>query len=142
MTSPYFTGPNAPERNPAIEPQYFEPWVFPILNILQGPTTTVIFPLPHNYVVGQLIRFVIPSFYSIRQINEQTAYVIAIPAPDRIEVNLNSTQFDTFIPFPPITTTPPQTVAVGDNNFGLISSTGRSLPTTAIPGSFINISPI
>jgi hypothetical protein len=26
-------------------------------------------------------------------------------------------------------------------NTGLISSTGRSLPTTTIPGSFVNISP-
>lgn len=142
MTSPYLTGPNALERNPAIEPQYFQPSVFIIFDIANGPTTTVTFTTSHNYVIGQLIRFVIPSFNGIRQINQQIAYVISIPSPTQVIVDLNSTQFDQFNPSPLITTTPPQVVAVGDNNFGLISSTGRSLPTTAIPGSFINISPI
>ena len=62
-----FSGPIAPENNPVIEPEYFQPSVFPITAITQGTSTTVTtgtaFGVTNNYVIGQLVRFNIPFFY-------------------------------------------------------------------------------
>jgi len=142
MTSPFFTGPNAPYRNVPIEPQYYQPWVFPIANITQAQTAVVTTAANNNYVVGQLVRFLIPAAYGMRQINEQTAYVISLLATNQFVVDLDTLQFDPFIPAPPIAPTPAQVVAVGDENFGVISATGRIVASTNPPGAFINISPI
>lgn len=142
MTSPFITGPNALYRNIPIEPEYFQPSVFVILNILRGQTTTVTTTTDNNYVIGQLVRFLLPAAFGIRQINEQLAYVIATPAVNQFVADLDSLHFDPFIPIPLSATTLPQVVAVGDINTGVISSTGRVVPSSTIPGAFINISPI
>lgn len=142
MTSPYSTGPIAPYRNVPVEPQYFQPSVFPIAAITRGTTTIVTTDSDNNYVVGQLVRFTMPAAFGIRQINEQQAYVIWIVSPTQFIVDLDSTQFDPFIPSPTYYTTLPQVMAVGDNNSGVISRAGRSVPFTTIPGGFQNISPL
>jgi hypothetical protein len=141
MTTTYFGPPNPDYYNPPIEPQNFKPSAFDIAGITLGITTVVTTSAPHNYVIGQLIRTIIPPFYGTYQLNEQTAYVISIPSTTQVTLNLNSTGYNAFIPTPSYGPTPPQIVAVGDINTGLISSTGRILPSTALPGSFQNISP-
>ena len=143
--NPFNSGPLAPERNPPIEPQYFQPSNFPITAIALGATTTVTlgesFGVSNNYVVGQLVRFVIPQFYGTWQLSGQTGYVISIPSADQVVVNINSIGYDAFNASPPYGPTPPQMVAVGDIANGTINATGRIIPTTTIPGAFINISP-
>jgi hypothetical protein len=56
-----------------------------------------------------------------------------------VTLNINSQNINPFV----TSTSPnqPQIVPVGDVNNGIISATGRNIPTTNIPGSFINISP-
>ena len=139
------SGPIAPQRNPPIEPQYFQPSAFPISAISKGVSTTVttlpLFGVNNNYVIGQLVRFVIPSYYGISQLNQQVGYVVGLPALNQVEVNINTTQgYDAFIPSPPYGPTPPQILAVGDvNSGGTNSSRSNNILTT--PGAFINISP-
>ncbi|HEY1646086.1 MAG TPA: hypothetical protein VGF75_07045 [Candidatus Saccharimonadales bacterium] len=136
-------GPIALYNNPPIEPQYFQPWSFAISALQRGVTTTITLVVPAitelHYVIGQLVRLLIPPSFGCRQLNGQTGYVIAIPASNQITIDLNSAAAD------PYTSSSARTqasiVAVGDNNTGIISSTGRVVPTTQIPGSFINISP-
>jgi hypothetical protein len=146
MSQSIFPGPTAAENNPAIEPQNFQPSRFPITAISLGRTTTVTlgtaFGVSNNYVVGQLVRFLIPPAYGTRQLNEQQGYVISLPSSTQVEVDINtSIGYDTFIASPTYGPTKPSMLAIGDINSGIQSSTGRNIPTTTIPGAFINISP-
>lgn len=137
------SGPIAPFSNPPIEPQYFQPWKFDIIAIALGITTTITMTIPVitnlNYVIGQLVRLIIPVQFGCRQLNEQTGYVIAVNPPNQVTLDINSAGGDPFI----LATarTQAQILAIGDNNSGVISSTGRNIPLVTIPGSFINISP-
>lgn len=142
MTNPFFSGPIAPERNPPINPQYYQPGVFFITAITLGATTTVTTSVNHNYVIGQLCRLLIPQSYGSYQLNEVTGNVISIPTANQVVLDINSTNADAFVASPAYGPTKPQIVAVGDVNTGTINATGRSANGTFIPGSFIDISPV
>ena len=140
----FLSGPIAPERNPPIQPQFFQPSAFPITAISFGTTTTVTtgtsFGVSNNYVIGQQTRFVIPIPYGAQQLNGQQAVVIAIPGANQVTVDIDSRGYNAFIPSPTNAPTPPQILAIGDVNFGQLNPNGRQQQTT-IQGSFINISP-
>lgn len=133
-------GPIAPENNPPIHPEYYRPSLFYISAISTGPTTTITTSVNHNYVIGQLVRLLIPERYGSRQLNEQQAYVISIPSANQVTLDLYSVGVTAFVASPMFGPTRPQIVAVGDINTGQINL-GRSGNLTYIPGSFINISP-
>ena len=139
---PLIFGPIAPENNPPINPQYYLPSAFNIASIVNGQTTLLTTTINHNYVVGQLVRTVISQLFGERQLNEQTSYVISIPSPNQVELGIDSSSFDLFVPNPTLSTSQPQIVAVGDVNSGPINSQGRSNNGTFIPGAFIDISPL
>lgn len=145
MTNPILNGPQAPESNPPIEPQFYQPSEFEISAISLGTTTTVTtvqspFGVNNNYVVGQLVRFLIPSTFGTRQLNGQVGYVIALPGTNQVTVAINtSLNYNAFIANPSYGPTKPQLIPVGDINMGQIN-TGRTGNLTYIPGSFINIS--
>lgn len=136
-----FPGPTPPYTNPPIEPQFFRPSRFVITAISTGMTTTVTTAVDHNYVIGQEVRFLIPYFYGITQLNTRTGFVISIPSATQVVVDISSIGFDPFNPSPVYNKQSPQIVAIGDNNNGRISTTGRFVPDTGIPGAFENISP-
>lgn len=144
-TNTVISFPIPPYSNVAIESQNYQPSQFIITAITLGSTTTVTTSIDQNYVIGQLVRLLIPSKFGSRGLNEQTGFVIEIPASDQVTININSNGVDAFIASPTFlpfeSQTPPQIVAIGDINSGIISSTGRNIPSTNIPGSFINISP-
>jgi|SRR5271163_523989 len=145
MSQSPFPGPIAPESNPAIMPQWFQPSSFPITAISYGVSTTVttapVFGVLNNYVVGQLVRLEIPPFYGSGQLSGQLGYVVGIPGVNQFTLNINTSQgYDAFISSPVYGPTPPQAIAVGENSSGQIN-TGRSGNATYIPGSFQNISP-
>lgn len=135
-----FPGPQPAYTNPPIMPQNFKPSRFEITEISLGTTTTVTTSVNNNYVIGQLVRLLIQPQYGCPQLNGQTAYVTSIPSPTEVTLDLNSQYADPFIPSPSFGPTSPQIVAVGDINSGIISTTGRIVPTTTIQGSFQNIS--
>jgi hypothetical protein len=141
VSSSPFPGPIAPENNPPINPQFYQPSVFIITAVSLGSTTTITTSVDHNYVIGQLIRLLIPFTYGCFQLNGQQGYVIQIPSSDEVVVNINSTQANAFIPSPSYGLTPPQIIAIGDINSGQIGSNGNVKINTYIPGSFIDISP-
>jgi len=141
-----FPGPIAPENNPAIMPQYYQPSRFVISAISLGQTTTITTSVDHNYVIGQQVRIIIPPTYGTRELNEQDPYVIAIPSANQVTVNVVSQNYFPFIASPAYGPTPPAILAIGDINTGIISTTGRAQANnnnalTSIPGTFINISP-
>jgi hypothetical protein len=128
--------------NVPIEPQYFTPWRFVISAISLGATTTVTMTIPAittlNYVVGQLVRLIIPPTFGCRQLNGQEAYVIAVTLPNQVTLALNSIGSDAYIASSQ--PTPAQILAIGDVNSGA-TNLGRQNNFTYVPGSFINISP-
>lgn len=134
------SGPIAPWSNAPINAQYYQPSDFFITAISNGPSTTITTSVNHNYIVGQLVRVVIPPAYKEYQLNGQIGYVILIPNPNQMVLNIDSSTYDTFVANPVTTNkTLPQTVAVGDVISGATNSDINSL-STYIPGSFINIS--
>ena len=133
-------GPIPPYNNPPIEPQNYQPRRFVISSVTLGQTTTVTTVLDMDYVIGQLVRLIIPFSYGCTQLNDKTGYVIAIPAPNQVVVTIDSSKnVDSFISS--TATTLPEILAIGDINTGVQNSQGRVNNITYIPGSFINISP-
>lgn len=125
--------------NPPIEPQFYQPNRFVISDITLGSTTIITATEDMNYVVGQEVRLLIPGSFGCYQLNEVSGFVLSLPDDDQVELNINSINMDKFVSS--TATTVAQIIAIGDINSGIQSSTGRIIPTTNIPGSFINISP-
>lgn len=141
MSFPYpYTGPVSLYNNLPINAQYYQPSQFFISAISLGPTTTITTTVNNNYVIGQLCRLIIPQANRCSQLNEQTGYVIAIPNPNQVTLNINSSGYNLFqtSTYP----TQPQILAIGDINSGVINNIGNGSEGTFIPGSFINISPL
>lgn len=131
--------------NVPIQPENYQPRRFVISAITRGLTTVITTTLNMDYVIGQLVRLIIPSTFGIRQLNEAQGYVIEIPSANQVRLDIDSRAMDAFVSSS--ATTKPQILAIGDINSGYVSSTGPSIPTLngdtqiTIPGSFINISP-
>lgn len=137
--------PIPPYANVPIQSQNYQPSRFVISTIVLGSTTVVTTVTDLNYVIGQLVRLIIPPTFGIRQLNEQQGYVIEIVSAIQVRLDIDSRGMDAFVSSS--ATTKPQILAIGDINSGYVSSTGRSIPTIdgntqiTVPGSFINISP-
>lgn len=139
MSSP-IVGPIAPENNPTINPQYYEPSRFDISAITEGKTTIVTTSVDHNYVIGQLVRLIITPTFGAYQLNNQSGYVINVPASNQVEIDIYSQFYDAFNASG-TGKTPSQIMAIGDGNSGDVNASGRTNNGTYILGSFINISP-
>ena len=136
------TGPIAPYSNVPIEPQYYSPWRFVVSAISLGVTTTVTLVIPAitdlNYIIGQLVRLIIPPTFGCRQLNGKVGYVTTVTLPNQVTLALNSLGADPYIASS--ATTPAQILAIGDVNSGA-TNLGRQNNQEYVPGSFINISP-
>ncbi len=95
------SGPVPPESNPPIEPQFYQPSRFDISNISLGFTTLVTTSIDHNYVIGQLVRLLVPVPFGSSQLNEVEGYVISIPSSTQVSLDINSIQnVNAFVPNP------------------------------------------
>jgi hypothetical protein len=139
MSNTVISFPIPAYANVPINPQFYQPRFWFINNITNGKTTTVTTKSSQDFVVGQLVRFIIPAPFGIRQLNEQEGYVIAINSPSQVVVDIDSSHMDLFRTSS--ATTQPQILAIGDIGNGQINNNGRKNYGTFIPGSFINISP-
>lgn len=144
-------GPIAPYNNVPIQPQYYQPSQFEITNLTYGLTTIVTMAdgtndVSPNYVVGQLVRLLLPPKYGASQLNIKIGYVLSLPSASSVEVGINSMITDPFIATPTFlpneNETPPQIIAIGDVNTGALNANGRNSTGTFIPGSFVDISPL
>lgn len=152
------SNPVAFERDPDVAPQYLIPGNFPISSLtISGTTATVTLTdavydtitISPNIVVGQRVRFHIPSGYGTYQLNGVDGVVTANPSTDIFTVSINwpvgkYPAFNTFVASPgvPYSYQTPQLSAIGDINN---SSTGVLTSITnanlAPSGAFQNISP-
>lgn len=140
MSSNVTPGPNALFNNPPIKPQFYSPREKTITALTTGVTTAITTDGDNEYVVGQLVRLLIPSYYGSFQINGLLGYVIDKPASDEVIVDINSSGANAFIANPSFGPNLPKIIPVGDINTGVVNQ-GRNNNQTFIDGSFINISP-
>ena len=127
-------------QNVPIQSYYFLPSQFYILDITLGAQTTVTATIDMNYVIGQLVRLLIPASSGCFQLNGRKGYVISIPSANQVIIDIKSSVgVDAFTVTSSIDQ--PQIIAVGDVGNGYTSTTGKNIPLVTIPGSFINISP-
>lgn len=143
MSTGYFNPPYAVEYNPTIHPGYYKPSRFVISAITLGFPTLITTSSDHNYVVGQLVRFFIPTPYRTIQLSGKAGYIISLPSSTQFYVDIDSSiNFDGFDSSPSVQAlNSPSVQAIGDVNTGVINSSGRTDQQTYINGSFINISP-
>lgn len=126
-------------QNLPIEPQWYKPRRYIITAIQTGPTTIITTHFDNFYVVGQLIRLIIPSLFGCNGLSGQEAYVISLPSPNQVEIDLNSSNVNPFVSS--TFRTKPQILAIGDIRSGAINQHGPKHTHPYIPGSFRNISP-
>ena len=93
-----------------------------------------------NYEHGQQVRLLIPNGFGSRLLNEQTGFVIDIPAPNQVVLDLNSQGADLFVNNAALATKA-QILAIGDRRSGQVNDQGRINQKTYVPGSFRDISP-
>lgn len=139
MSNTVLSYPIPPYSNVPIEPQFYEPSRFVISAITLGQTTLITTTQDHNYVIGQLVRLIIPPSNGCRQLNEQQGYVLSIPNTNQVILNIYSAGGDPFVSA--VNPQQPQILAIGDVNTGVVNNNGRASTGTYVPGSFINISP-
>lgn len=126
-------------QNLPIEAQWYAPSQFFISAVTLGIVTIVTTTENMNFSIGQQIRLLIPPTFGCRQLNGVLGYVLGIPAPNQVTLNIDSSMnVDPFILSN--AKTQAQIIPVGDINQGA-TNYGRSCNKTFIPGSFINISP-
>ena len=89
--------------NPPIEPQFYQPSQFFISALVIGVRTLVTTTEDNNYQVGQLVRFIIAKENGTIQLNGQSGYVVEIPNPNQILVDIDSSSYDTFKSFNQVT---------------------------------------
>lgn len=134
--------PIPPYQNVAIRADYYMPSRFEIAGVTLGQTTVVTTSAPHNYVIGQEIRLIIPPTFGCRQLNQKKGFVLTIPTTASVEVTIDSSRdVDAYVASSD-PTEDAQIVPIGDVNTGYINNiNGRSNVGIYIPGSFRNISP-
>jgi hypothetical protein len=137
MSSP-FPGPIPPYNNLPPNPEFYLPRFFYITNVVLGSTTTITTAKDMNYVIGNLIRLIIPNGFGCSALSGHTGYVLSIPAPNQVVVGIYSNGVTPFVN--PGFNTQPTIVPVGNINTGAINF-GRNDNKTFIPGSFRNVSP-
>jgi len=115
--------PVPPYANVPIEPQFYQPSRFDVSAITRGLTTQITTSEDHNYVIGQLIRLIIPPIFGSYQLNEQPSYVISLPSSTDLVTDMDSRQANAFIPTPytaditNIVVNTPSSITVTANNY-------------------------
>jgi hypothetical protein len=132
------TAPIPPFQNLPIRANFYNPSRFLISNIILGQTTIITATEDMNYVIGQLVRLIIPAPYGTYQLDNRQAYVISIPSDDQVEIDIDSNQMNAFILAS--ISQQPQILPIGDVNSGVINNNGLNAAGIGIPGAFINLS--
>ena len=137
----------------------YDPYFYPptrlIANIVPATMTTqsiVTLTVNHNFTVGQVIRFVVPTVtstaYGMAQLDGVQATIVAINEADNdgftntITVDVDTTSFGTFkwpLSADPVHT-PAQVVPVGENTAQAIASGTNILGDSEVNLGFIGIS--
>lgn len=134
-------------------PDLYIPYRSSITDVSLGNTTSITTTVDHAFVVGQEVFIQIPTVTSTawgtfqldtetfnqQNVVPQQAYVLSVPSPNELIINVNSSGFGIFS-YPTsaeasLGMTFPAVYAIGDQNFG-VSGPGPFKPPITIPGAF------
>ncbi len=87
-------------QNVPIRADYYQPSRFVISGIVLGKNTTVTTSIDHDYVIGQLVRLLIPAPYGSYQLNDVEGFVVSIPSDNQVVISIPSYNVDAFISSP------------------------------------------
>jgi len=132
------SAPIPPFQNLPIRANFYNPSRFVISDITLGQTTVITATEDMDYVIGQLVRLIIPAPYGTTQLDNAQGYVISLPADNQVEIDIDSSQMNAFVSAS--AHQQPQILPIGDVNSGVINNNGRIAVGIAIPGAFINVS--
>jgi len=134
MTGTVISYPIPAYQNLPIEPQFYQPSRFVIEDIGLGSTTTVTTETDHNYVIGQLVRLLVPDVFGTIQLNGREGYVISVPSDTQVVIDINSNSYNTF------------KALINPSTITDISSEGTSVTITTantfVVGSLVTISAV
>jgi len=69
-----------------------------IFSAIRGNITQIDTQSPHTFVLGQIVKFLIPIDYGMPQINGEVATVIGVAInPNQFFVNIDSRSFEPFV---------------------------------------------
>lgn len=122
-------------------PNLYSPGIVYISTISTGSTTTITTMSNHNFVVGQMVSFRIPSAFGTIQLNSPNSstgnpvygFVTAVNSAVSFTVNINSSAYTAFNSNQTVASalaggfTWPQVVAAGDVNTGGVAYSGGAL---------------
>lgn len=92
-----------------------------ITAITNAQNATVTLSEAHGYLVGQLVSFRVSKNYGMFQINEKMAEVKSTPSTTQITVNIDTSDWDSFVVPASTGEADPQTLPIGS---GIIKESG------------------
>lgn len=96
-----------------------------IASITQAFPAIVTTSFDHNYVSGEIVRFLIPPSHGMVQLNKQHAEIL-VTSPTTFSIPIDTTSFDAYV-IPVDSTQCGQVVPIGENNAILTAATHNIL---------------
>lgn len=115
----------------------FEPVKVGIKDVTRAIRALVTTVIPHTFVIGLLVRFVVPTPYGINQMNGEKGYVISVPTNNTFLVSLDTRLYDPFNPVG-ISAQNPIILPIGGINTGITGTPPFTQEEVGIPGQFRN----
>lgn len=119
----------------------FYPSRFYAINISKAAQAVVTVNIPHNYKVGQAVRFSVPAVCGMVQMDQLVGTIVSITSPTIFVVNIDSSAFTTFT-FPTVAQQPSeyaQVVPVGEDTAQALSSTVDILSDATVNQGFLGM---
>lgn len=113
----------------AIQNPTFQKAMRVVTAITQDSQALVTTSFAHNYVTGQLVRFSMPRYFGMQQINQQQGF-ITVTSSTEFTVDLNTSSYDAFAVATRggTQTQYAQVIPVGEETGTLLASTKNVLP--------------
>ena len=112
----------------------FQPSMRVVTNITNAAIAMVTTNIPHQYIVGLVVRIDMPIGTGMPQINQQFGTILTIPSPTTFTISIDTTLYDPFIGspgYPPAYSGDPQCVPFAEDNSILTGAVRNVLPYSA-----------
>ncbi len=114
----------------AIEDPTFQPAMRLITALTLAENASVTTSFDHDYLVGLVVRLLVPSEFGMIQVNQEVGTIIDVPTATSFIIDIDTRGFDTFIvpaPEPWYINDFPSVIPVGEVNSSLSQATRNVL---------------
>lgn len=81
----------------ALESPTYQPAMRIVTGITNAVTPTVTTSFDHDYLVGLIVRMLVPREFGMVQLNSLVGEIVGVPTDDTFVIDINTLAFDTFI---------------------------------------------